>query len=150
MSALGQKRTSRDLAIYVCFRGNSGHWMSAFRNRCNFSPVMSAFGGKADSLPDLSAYPLMAKRRNSWHIGWHHNVTLNAGEERHPLHQTDSKNGLSRDGAGTSALERFQALHLSRAQPPVQRDRALAGTLPRMTDCPLHLPRHVPGLSRRT
>ena len=30
MSALGQKRTSRTIAIYVRFWGQSGHWMSAF------------------------------------------------------------------------------------------------------------------------
>ncbi len=29
MSALGHKRTSSAIAIYVRFRGNSGHWMSA-------------------------------------------------------------------------------------------------------------------------
>ncbi len=37
MSAMGQKRTSRDISIYVRFRGLSGH-------------PMSAFGGKADLL----------------------------------------------------------------------------------------------------
>ncbi len=30
MSALGQKRTSHDIAIYVCYRGLRGHPMSAF------------------------------------------------------------------------------------------------------------------------
>ncbi len=57
MSALGQKRTSSALGIYVRFWGLSGHpkvtvGISQFE--------MSAFGGKADSLPDPSACPLIA------------------------------------------------------------------------------------------
>jgi hypothetical protein len=49
------------MPIYVRFRGQSGHPMSAFEDRRNFPPVMSAFGGKADSLAPYSACPLIAK-----------------------------------------------------------------------------------------
>jgi hypothetical protein len=65
MSAMGQKRTFSDIAIYVRFRGQSGHWMSAFGNRCNFPPVMSAFGGKSDSPTHPSACPLLARSGRS-------------------------------------------------------------------------------------
>ena len=60
MSALGHKRTSSDDLSNVRYWGQSGHWMSAFRDRCNFPPPMSAFGGKADALTHLSACPLIA------------------------------------------------------------------------------------------
>ncbi len=60
MSASGHKRTSSTLPIYVCFRLNSGHRKSAFRERCNFLPVMSACGRKADVIADLSACLLIA------------------------------------------------------------------------------------------
>ena len=65
MSALGQKRTSSATPYYVRFRGNSGHWMSAFRGRRNFPPPMSAIGGKADvrELPSLCL--LIAKSGHS-------------------------------------------------------------------------------------
>ncbi len=36
MSALGQKRTSRDIAIYVRYLGVSGHPMSAFTMENSF------------------------------------------------------------------------------------------------------------------
>ena len=39
--------------------------MSAFRDRCNFPPIMPAFGGKADLLATGSACPLIAKSRHS-------------------------------------------------------------------------------------
>ena len=60
MSELGQQRTSSAMPVYVRYRGLSGHWMSAFRERCNFPPVMSAFGGKADSLEQPSERLLVA------------------------------------------------------------------------------------------
>ncbi len=52
-------------ANYVRYWGLTGHPMSAFRNRCNFWPVMSAFGGKADSLAHLSECLLIATSGHS-------------------------------------------------------------------------------------
>ncbi len=65
MSGLGQQRTSSAMPIYVRFRGLTGHPMSAFRDRCNFSPVMSGFGGKADVRGTVPKSPLLANKRHS-------------------------------------------------------------------------------------
>ncbi len=65
MSALGHKRTSSTTPDYVRFRGQSGHPTSAFRDRCNFSPPMSAFGGKADVRELPAVCPLIARSGHS-------------------------------------------------------------------------------------
>ena len=65
MSVPGQQRTSSAMSIYVRFRGLSGHSMSAFRNRCNFPLVMSAYGGKADVPVHLSERLLIATSGHS-------------------------------------------------------------------------------------
>ncbi len=49
----------------VRFRGLSRHPMSAFRGRCNFSPVMSGFGGKADVRGTVPKSPLLATSGHS-------------------------------------------------------------------------------------
>ncbi len=49
----------------VRFRGLSRHPMSAFRGRCKYLPVMSAFGGKADVRELPSECPLIAKSGHS-------------------------------------------------------------------------------------
>jgi len=41
--------------------------MSAFTGRCKMPPVMSAFGGKADVLPDPSTCLLLARSGRSTH-----------------------------------------------------------------------------------
>ena len=61
MSALGQKQTFSDHLPDVRFRGQSRHQKSAFRDRSNFSPAMSAFGGKADVNHCVGECPLIAK-----------------------------------------------------------------------------------------
>jgi hypothetical protein len=59
-SDLGQERTFGDTTRNVCCWGISGHPMSAFTERCNFSRAMSAHGGIADSLEHLSERLLIA------------------------------------------------------------------------------------------
>jgi hypothetical protein len=51
--------------IYFRYRGQSRHRKSAFRDRCNFSPVMSAFGGKADLRGAAPKSPLIARSGHS-------------------------------------------------------------------------------------
>ena len=47
-AAWGQKATTGDLVETVCYRAESGHLRSAFTCRCNFPPMISAFGCRAD------------------------------------------------------------------------------------------------------
>jgi hypothetical protein len=69
-------RTPSAAPIYVRYWGLSRHPMSAFRDRCNFSPVMSGFGGKADVRGTVPKNPLLAKRRHRYFTTWAHERTV--------------------------------------------------------------------------
>ncbi len=94
----------------VCYRGVSGHRKSAFINRCNLLPLMSAVGGKADVRPRLDALAV----DGDWAAGTVHRRHPQAGaERRRAAQQTVIDSTIAMNQRSVVQLIKHQVIHLA-------------------------------------